>query len=160
MKKKNFNCESTIDSKIFLKKIFQFNESNNLNKNYKKFNSIQKTFRMFQTRNLFKTNLKHIFLCKFYEILNKKGHFISLFEFIEKIPLKVKSKLNFSMNRLKPEKLFNSNYIKTFQYTIIEQSFNFNYTFFYHGQWNYKGEFHGRILLCNDLTLVEGYFVN
>ena len=177
-KNENLNCESTIDSKIFLKKQ-SCNSINQTNKNYKKIYSfniknkneikkiktIQKTFRMFQTRNLFKNNLKHIFLCKFYEILNKKGNFISLFEFIEKIPLNAKKKMNFSSSRLKPEKFFNSNFnsdfIKSFPYTIIEQPFNFNSNFFYYGQWNYKGEFHGYgILLCSDLTLFEGYFVN
>ena len=181
-KNENFsnNNESTIDSKIFLKKkSFNSINQNVLTKNYKKIYSfnikdknkikkiktIQKTIRMFQTRNLFKNNLKHIFLCKFYEILNTKGMFISLFEFIEKIPLNIKNKLNFSINRLKPEKFFNStfnsNYIKTFSYSIIEQPFCFNSNFFYYGQWNYKGEFHGYgILLFDDLTLVEGYFVN
>jgi hypothetical protein len=177
-KNENLNCESTIDSKIFLKKQ-SCNSINQTNKNYKKIYSfniknkneikkiktIQKTFRMFQTRNLFKNNLKHIFLCDFYEILNKKGIFISLFEFIEKIPSNIKNKLNFSINRLKPEKFFNStfnsNYIKTFSYSIIEQPFCFNSNFFYYGQWNYKGEFHGYgILLFDDLTLVEGYFVD
>jgi len=179
IEKNENNCESTIDSKIFLKKKSCNSIQTNLKRNYKKIYSfnlknkneikkiktIQKTFRMFQTRNLFKNNLKHIFLCKFYEILNQKGIFISLFEFIEKIPSNVKSKLNFSMNRLKPEKFFNSNfnenYIKTFPYTIIEQPFYFNSNYFYYGQWNYQGQFHGYgILLFNDLTLVEGYFVN
>jgi hypothetical protein len=184
LKIENFsnNAESsTVDSKIYLrhKSAIPTGGNKNNNKNYKKIYSfnikdkvqikkiktIQKTFRMFQIRNLFKSNLKHIFLCEFYEILNKKGMFISLYEFLEKIPSNIKNKINLSLNRLQQEKFFNSiynpYYIKTFPYLIVEQPFYYNSNCIYYGEWNYQGQHHGYgILLFNDNSLFEGYFIN
>ena len=126
---------------------------------------IQKTFLMYRTKKIFKSNLNHFYLGNFYNEMNKKGHFISIEEMLNFIPEKIKNLMSYNLNTLNEKNFYNSNinknYIKKFKYPIQEQPFKYkdNKTIFY-VEFNYKGEKNGYgILILPDSSIYEGNFL-